>query len=85
MDCIWHELEMTSCCDKTLPGLTIGITVNLITVIQSKIGLWLTNSRCNISHMQQTGFTQKNSRFNENAFDCNRIFMVFSQKGSEKF
>ena len=82
IDCVWHELERALCCDKTLPGLTIGPTVNLITVIQSKIGVWLTNSRCNDSHCNRQGLPKSlaGSRFNENAFDCNRIFMVFSQK-----
>ena len=77
---------MALCCDKILPGLTIGPTVNLITVIQSKIGVWLTNSRCNDSHCNRQGLPKRlaDNRFNENAFDCNRIFMVFSQKGSEK-
>ena len=31
IDCVWYELEVTLRCDKTLPGLTIGPTVNLIT------------------------------------------------------
>ena len=87
IDCFWYELEVALCCDKTLPGLTVGPTVNLITVIQSKIGVWLTNSRCNDSHCNRQGLPKRlaDSRFNENTFDCNRIFMVFSLKGSEKF